>query len=206
MQNGPVTRRDFMRLGAGAAALGAAAKVPVLDPRTVWASASGGPRSDTVRFGIIGTGVRGCELLDASLKVPGVECVAAADLYDSRHQAAKEALGGKDIFITREYRRILDRKDIDAVIVATIDHWHRKIVTDAVEAGKDVYCEKPMSHSVEDGIAMVEAIQKNKRMCTVGSQRVSSVLYAKAREIYQSDSLVMQDTDMAAWVRHKPYA
>src|SRR2546425_1191839 len=137
MQNGPLTRRDFMRLGAGAAAIGAAAKVTMLEPRSLWASASAVPPSDTVRFGIIGTGVRGCELLDASLKVPGVECVAAADLYDSRHQAAKEALGGKDIFITREYRRILDRKDIDAVIVATMDHWHRKIVTDAVERSEE---------------------------------------------------------------------
>ncbi len=193
-----------MRLGAGAAAIGAAAKVTMLEPRSLWASASAVPPSDTVRFGIIGTGVRGCELLDASLRVPGVECVAAADLYDSRHQAAKEALGGKDIFTTREYRRILERKDIDAVIVATMDHWHRKIVTDAVEAGKDVYCEKPMSHSVEDGIAMVEAIQKNKRMCTVGSQRVSSILYAKAREIYQSGRLGMVDTVMAAWDRNTP--
>jgi predicted dehydrogenase len=131
-----------------------------------------------------------------------VECVAAADLYDSRHIAAKEALGGKEIETTRDYRRILDRKDIDAVIVATPDHWHRKAVLDVVEAGKDIYCEKPMSHSVEDGLAMVEAIQKNKKMCTVGSQRVSSILYHKAKEIWDSGKLGMVDTIMAAWDRN----
>ncbi|MGE5326482.1 MAG: Gfo/Idh/MocA family oxidoreductase, partial [Deltaproteobacteria bacterium] len=118
------SRRDFMRLGASAAALGAAAKVTVLEPSRLMAFPRSVAPSDTVRFGIVGTGVRGCELLNASLKVPGVQCVAAADLYDSRHQAAKEALGGKDIFTTREYRQVLDRKDIDAVFVATMDHWH----------------------------------------------------------------------------------
>ncbi|MCJ7503115.1 MAG: Gfo/Idh/MocA family oxidoreductase [Acidobacteriia bacterium] len=202
MGKNSLTRRDFMRLGAGAAALGAAAKVTVLEPSTLWASPRPVPPSDTIRFGIIGTGVEGCSLLHSTLPISGVECVAAADLYDSRHIAAKEALGGKEIETTRDYRRILDRKDIDAVIVATPDHWHRKAVIDVVEAGKDIYCEKPMSHSVEDGLAMVEAIQKNKKMCTVGSQRVSSILYHKAKEIWDSGKLGMVDTIMAAWDRN----
>src|SRR5208282_1901769 len=124
------------------------------------------------------------------------------DLYDTRHIAAKEALGGKNIETTRDYRRILDRKDIDAVIVATPDHWHRKAVSEAVEAGKDVYCEKPMSHSVEDGLAMVEAVRKNNRILQVGSQRVSSILYAKAKEIWDSGKLGMVDTIEAAWDRN----
>jgi predicted dehydrogenase len=202
MKKYSLTRRDFMRLGAGAAAAGVAAKVTLLEPKSLWAKAGPVAPSDTIRFGIIGTGIEGCSLLHATLSVPGVECVAAADLYDSRHIAAKEALGGKEIDTTREYRRILDRKDIDAVICATPDHWHRRIVTEAAEAGKDVYCEKPMSHSVEDGLAMVEAIQKNKRMCTVGSQRVSSILYAKAKEIWDSGRLGMVDTIEAAWDRN----
>ena len=202
MGKNSLTRRDFMRLGAGAAALSAAAKVTILEPSTLWASPRPVPPSDTIRFGIIGTGVEGCSLLHSTLPISGVECVAAADLYDSRHIAAKEALGGKEIETTRDYRRILDRKDIDAVIVATPDHWHRKAVLDVVEAGKDIYCEKPMSHSVEDGLAMVEAIQKNKKMCTVGSQRVSSILYHKAKEIWDSGKLGMVDTIMAAWDRN----
>ena len=202
MKKDSLTRRDFIKLGAGAAAAGAAAKVTLLEPKPLWAAPMPVPPSDTVRFAIIGTGVEGCSLLSATLPVPGVECVTAADLYDSRHIAAQEALGGKSIDTTREYRRILDRKDIDAVLVATPDHWHRKAVTDVVESGKDVYCEKPMSHSVEDGLAMVEVIQKNKRMCTVGSQRVSSILYNKAKEIWNSGKLGMVDTVEAAWDRN----
>jgi predicted dehydrogenase len=196
------TRREFMQWGAGAAAAGALAKVTVLEPQRLWAAPGLVAPSDTVRFGIIGTGVEGCDLLRTSLFVPGVECVAAADLYDSRHIAAKEALGGKDIETTRDYRRILDRKDIDAVLVATPDHWHRKAVIDAVEAGKDVYCEKPMSHSVEDGLAMVEAVQKHNSILQVGSQRASSILYAKAKEIWDSGKLGLVDTIEAAWDRN----
>jgi predicted dehydrogenase len=202
MRKDSLTRRDFIRLGAGAAAAGVAAKVTVLEPNRLWASPRPVPPSDIVRFGIIGTGVEGCSLLDASLRVPGIECVAAADLYDSRHEAAKEALKGKNIDTTREYRRILDRNDIDAVICATPDHWHRRIVVEAAEAGKDVYCEKPMSHSVEDGLAMAEAVQKHSRICQIGSQRVSSILYAKAKEIWDSGKLGTVDTIEAAWDRN----
>jgi len=204
MPNKSLTRRDFIRLGAGAAAVGAAAKVTLLEPRTLWASPRPVPPSDTVRFAVIGAGIRACNLLSASLSVPGIECVAACDLYESRLIGAKEALGGKDIDTTGEYRKILDRKDVDAVIVATMDHWHRKLVEEAAAAGKDVYCEKPMSHSIADGHAMVEAIQKNKRMCTVGSQRVSSILYAKAKEIWDSGKLGEVDTIEAAWDRNTP--
>ena len=201
MTKNSMTRRDLIRLGAGAVAAGAA-NVTVLDPMKLWASPHSVPPSDTIRFGIVGTGVEGCSLLKSTLSVPGVECVAAADLYDSRHQAAKEALGGKNIDTTRNYMQLLDRKDIDAIICATPDHWHRKVVADACAAGKDVYCEKPMSHSVPDGLAMVDAAQRNKRMITVGSQRVSSILYAKAKEIWDSGKLGMVDTIEAAWDRN----
>jgi predicted dehydrogenase len=196
------SRREFMRWGAGAAAASLAANVTILEPHRLRAAPGPIAPSDTVRFGIIGTGTEGCELLRVSLKVPGVECVAAADLYDGRRIAAQEALGGKAIETTRDYRKILDRKDIDAVIVATPDHWHRRAVTEAVEAGKDVYCEKPMSHSGEDGLAMVEAVQQHRRILQVGSQRVSSILYAKAKEIWDSGKLGMVDTIEATWDRN----
>ena len=201
MSKNSISRRELIRLGAGAVAAGAA-KVSVLEPLKLWASPRPVPPSDVVRFGIVGTGVEGCSLLKATLSVPGVECVAAADVYDNRQLAAKEALGGKDIETTRNYVRLLNRKDIDAIIVATPDHWHRKIVADACAAGKDVYCEKPMSHSVADGLGMVDAVQRNIRMCTVGSQRVSSILYAKAKEIWDSGKLGMVDTIEAAWDRN----
>ena len=181
------TRRDFMRIGAGSAAAGAAAKVTLLEPAMLWSQTSTAP-SDTVRFASIGTGTRGCELLAASLAVPGVDCVAVCDLYDSRHEAALESLK-KQVPATRSYKEVLARKDVDAVIVAVPDHQHRRVVVDACAAGKDVYCEKPMSHTVEDGFAMVEAVRKQNRILQVGSQRVSSIVYEKAREIYTSGAL-----------------
>ncbi len=197
----PLTRRDFMRLGAGAAALSAVAKVTVLEPSSLRAALRPIPPSDTVRFASIGTGVRGCELLHGSLRVPGIECVGVCDLYDSRHQAGREAVE-KEVPATRDYREILDRKDVDAVIVAVTDHWHRKIVEDACAAGKDVYCEKPMSHTVEDGFAMVDAVERANRILQVGSQRVSSILYAKAKELYDSGKLGQVTAVEAYWDRN----
>jgi predicted dehydrogenase len=137
-----------------------------------------------------------------------VECVATCDLYDSRHIASQEAIQ-KQVPTTRNYKEILDRKDVDAVIIAVTDHNHRKVFLDAIAAGKDVYCEKPMSHTVEDGFAMVDAAQKANKIVQVGSQRVSSILYAKAKEIYDSGKLGDvyfveafwdRNSDSGAWV------
>ena len=188
MDHSPLTRRQFIRFGTGIVAASTTMKVTVLEPNAPSAYARVVPPSDTVRFASIGTGVRGCELLQASLHVPGIECVAVSDLYDSRHEAAKEAVK-KDVPASRDYRKILDRKDVDAVIVATADHQHRKVLVDACLSGKDVYCEKPMSHTVEDGFAMIDVAQKTNRIIQIGSQGVSSILYAKAKEIYGSGRL-----------------
>jgi predicted dehydrogenase len=188
MSRSAPTRREFIRFGSGIVTASAAMNLTVLQPNLLSAYARAAAASDRVRFASIGTGVRGCELLQASLRVPGIECVGVCDLYDSRHEAAKEAVK-KDVPASRDYRIILDRKDVDAVIVATSDHQHRKVVVDACLAGKDVYCEKPMSHTVEDGFAMVAATQKANRILQIGSQGVSSILYGKAREIYGSGRL-----------------
>jgi len=188
MDHSSLTRRQFIRFGTGIVAASTAMKVTVLEANLPSAYARVVPPSDTVRFASIGTGVRGCELLQSSLRVPGIECVAVCDLYDSRHEAAKEAVK-KDVPASRDYRKILDRKDVDAVIVATADHQHRKVLVDACLSGKDVYCEKPMSHTVEDGFAMIDVTQKTNRIIQIGSQGVSSILYAKAKEIYGSGRL-----------------
>lgn len=174
--------------------------VTVLEPNVLRVSASA-PPSDVVRFASIGVGTQGCDLLRATRRVPGIECVAVADLYDTRQEHAKQLLK-KDVETTRDYRRILDRKDIDAVIIAVPDHWHRRLVVEAAQAGKDAYCEKPMSHTLEDGFAMVDAVQKNKRILQIGSQRVSSILYAKAREIWDSGRLGEVSTIEAVWDRN----
>jgi predicted dehydrogenase len=188
MANDSLTRRSLLRMGVGAVGAGAIGRGMLLEPVAMWGQGRMVAPSDTVRFAAIGTGIRGLELLRASLFVPGIECVGACDLYDGRHQAACEAVQ-KDIPTTRNYKEILDRKDVDAVIVAVTDHQHRRVVVDACAAGKDVYCEKPMSHTVEDGFAMIDAAHKGSRILQIGSQRVSSVLYAKAKEIYDSGKL-----------------
>ncbi len=192
-----------MQIGSGAIAATTIATT-ILQPHLLSASTRPVAPSDTIRFASIGTGIRGCEHLQASLSVPGIECVAVCDLYDSRHTAAQEAVKNPSVPATRDYRSILDRKDVDSVLIATMDHNHRQIFLDAVAAGKDVYCEKPMSHTVEDGFAMVEAAQKNKRMVCVGSQRVSSILYEKAKEIYSSGKLGEVFAINAYWDRNSP--
>lgn len=167
-------------------AAGSAAKSIVLEP-AVWAAQS--PQSDRkIRFVSIGTGIRGCDLLRSAKKVTSGECVGAADLYDMHRKAGVEAYG-RDIPTTRDYRELLDRKDVDAVIVAVADFQHRRVVLDSVEAGKDVYCEKPMSHNVADGLAMVKAVEDGKRIFQAGSQRVSNTVYKKAAEIFNSGRL-----------------
>lgn len=193
-----ITRRDFMRAGASAAALSVAGDVTMLEPKTLAAALRGVPPSDTVRFASIGTGVRGCEIMRAALSCPGTEIVASSDLYDGRLIAAQE-VAQKQLPTTKEYRRILDRKDVDAVLVATPDHWHSKIVEDACAAGKDVYCEKPMSHKVEQGFAMVAAMQDHSRIVQVGSQARSSILFAQARKIYDS-GVLGEVTAIEAWI------
>jgi predicted dehydrogenase len=158
----------------------------VLEPASLAAQAA--PPERKIRFVSIGTGIRGCDLLRSARKVPNGVCVGTADLYDMHRKAGVEAWGA-DVPTTRDYRELLDRKDVDAVIVAVADFQHRRVVLDCIAAGKDVYCEKPMSHNVADGLAMVKAVQEGKRIFQAGSQRVSNMVYRKAAEIYKSGRL-----------------
>jgi len=203
MAKNPLSRRQFIQLGSGAIAASTVAK-NILQPRVLSAAPRRVAPSDTIRFASIGTGIRGCEHLQASLDVPGIECVAVCDLYDSRHTAAQESVKNPSVPASRDYRSILDRKDVDSVLIATMDHQHRRIFEDACAAGKDVYCEKPMSHTVEDGFSMVDTAHKYNRMVAVGSQRVSSILYAKAKEIYDSGKLGEVFSINAYWDRNSP--
>jgi predicted dehydrogenase len=188
MNQSKISRRDFMWRSAGVAGATLAARTVILEPLSLAASARAVPPSDRVRFGIIGVGMQGTGLLRNAISLPGVECVAACDLYDGRHEVARDIVG-KSIPTTRRYRELLDNKEIDAIINATPDHWHRQIVIDCCNAGKDVYCEKPMTHTVGEGFEMVAAAEKNKRIVQVGSQRPSSVIFAKAKEIFDKELL-----------------
>ena len=127
--------------------------------------------------------------------------VAACDCYDGRLTHMQEIYGSQ-IFTTRHYQEILDRKDIDAVIIGTPDHWHSKISIAAMNAGKDVYCEKPMVQHIDDGTPVVEAQRATNRIMQVGSQRVSSVVYKKAKELFQAGAIGKLNMVEAWWDRN----
>jgi len=183
------SRRRFLEIGAAAAGASFAANTNWLSPEQLLASPRPVPASDRIQFGMIGIGMQGSQLLAQSIELPGVECVAACDLYDGRHTLAREITDKPNLPATRRYQELLANKDIDCIVAAVPDHWHKQVVVDAVSAGKDIYCEKPMSHSVADGIAMVDATQKTRRIVQIGSQRVSSLICAKAKEIVSQGSL-----------------
>src|SRR5215204_2666663 len=138
--------------------------------------------NDKIRVGVIGYGVQGHFDLDTALKVPGVELAGICDLYTGRLENAKEKFGN-ELFTTRNYKELLDRKDIDAVIIATTDCWHARITLDALAKGKHVYLEKPMIYKINQGYDIVKASKKYGKVVQVGSQRVSSIGYAKAKEL-----------------------
>src|ERR1700680_1350606 len=177
-----LSRRQFLHRTAGAAGALAASPAIFLEPEHIPFPLQSTAPSDRLRFGIIGIGMQGSGLLTNAIQLPGVECVAACDLYDGRHTLAQEIVG-KKIPTTRKYQELLDDKEIDCLIAAVPDHWHKQIFVDAMAAGKDIYCEKPMSHSAADGEAMLSAAQKSGRIVQIGSQRVSSVICAKAKEL-----------------------
>lgn len=144
--------------------------------------------NDRIGIGVIGCGIQGNFDLRAALQVPGAQLAAACDLYTGRLTRMKEVYG-QDLYTTRDYRELLQRKEVDAVIVATSDHWHSRIAIDALKAGKHVYCEKPMVHLVKQGHAVINAQKESGKVLQVGSQGISGIDFAKARELYQSGTI-----------------
>jgi predicted dehydrogenase len=138
--------------------------------------------NDKIRLATIGMGIQGHYDTKAALKTAGVEFVAAADLYTGRLDRVRQTFGN-DMVVTRDYREILSRKDIDAVIIATPDHWHDKITIDALNAGKNVYCEKPMVQAINEGKPVIDAWKKSGKTMQVGSQRISGSVFQEAKRI-----------------------
>lgn len=154
--------------------------------------------NDQVQIAVIGTGGMGSGDVRTALRIPGVRLVAAADIYDGRLIRARE-VWGSDLFTTRDYREILSRKDVDAVIVATPDHWHSRITIDALAAGKDVYCQKPMVQRIDQGHGVITAARKSNRILQIGSQYVSSMIYLKTRE-FVKQGLIGKLNMVEAWL------
>lgn len=144
--------------------------------------------NDQINLALIGSGIQGIYDTNSALEVNGVKLVAACDLYSGRLDRAKE-LWGKDIFVTRDYREILDRKDVDAVIIATPDHWHKKITIEALKAGKAVYCEKPMVQNFTEGHEIVKTQKETGKLCQIGSQGMSSLGNEKAKQLYEDGAI-----------------
>jgi predicted dehydrogenase len=144
--------------------------------------------NDRVRIGAIGTGGRCRALLQALEETGGNELVAVCDVYELRIQAAKEKFGPGAREHT-DYRRVLDSKDIDAVVIASPDHWHATMTMDAVAAGKDVYVEKPVTHAIEEGDRLTKAVRATDRIVQCGTQQRSWEHFQTAAEMIQSGKL-----------------
>ncbi len=196
-----LNRRSFLK------AAGTASAATLLGPRIhaleAWQEELAKPISanDRIQIALIGAGGQGQYDTRTALEVPGVKLVAVADCYNGRLEHSKE-MWGDDLFTTRDYAEILTRKDIDAVIIGTPDHWHKQAAVDAMKAGKDVYCEKPMIHLYSDGPEMIETARETKRILQIGSQRVSSVIYAKAKELLASGAIGKLNMVTAHWDRN----
>jgi predicted dehydrogenase len=197
----PFNRRNFLKsAGAASASAMLAGKVHALaamqeEPAAPVAA------NDHIQIALIGAGGQGQYDTGIAVQVPGVKLVAVADCYNGRLEHSKE-VWGDDVFTTRDYNEILARKDIDAVIVGTPDHWHKQASVDAMKAGKDVYCEKPMIHLYADGPAMIEAARSTGRIIQIGSQRVSSMIYAKAKDLLASGAIGQLNMVTARWDRN----
>jgi len=159
--------------------------------------------NDQVQIALIGSGGMGVADTSTCITVPGVKLVAVCDLYDGRLAAAKKRWGN-DIATTRDYREILGRKDIDAVIIATPDFWHKDISVAAMNAGKHVYCEKPMVHDISEAPAVIEAQNRNKVVFEVGSQGMSSLGNEKAKELLKQGAIGTLNYAEAFYARMSP--
>jgi predicted dehydrogenase len=205
------SRRSFLRSVAAASAASTVATVALADgvqelKPTVERLKPAGP-NDRIRIATVGMGIIGFIDTETALKVPGVELVAAADLYEGRRIHAKEVYGDK-VQTYVDYREILARKDVDAVLICVPDHWHAKISIDAMKSGKAVYCEKPMIRTIEEGPAVIAAQKETKAVFQVGSQFASSIIYDKVKDLIRTGAVgkvhaiearYNRNSDLGAW-------
>ena len=188
------TRRRFLQASSAAGIAGSALAAQTGTERNTSAN-------DRIQVALIGAGGMGSADVDTALRVPGTEMVAACDVYDGRLVRAKEVWGNQ-IFTTRDYREILARPGVDAVIIGTPDHWHAQIAIDAMNAGKDVYVEKPMVQKIEDGHRLIDVQKTKGRILEVGSQYFQSLIYAKAKDLLKAGAIGQLNMVEAWWDRN----
>ena len=152
------------------------------------------------RGGIIGSGGRGT-LLTAEFKEVGAQMAAVCDVYEPNLQRGlKTASSGAKPYT--DYRKLLEDKSLSFVVVATPDHWHSRMMIDAVEAGKDVYVEKPLAHTIEEGERMIAAVQRTRRIVQVGMQRRSSPLFLEAKQLFDQAPQGPVNLVLSYWLNH----
>jgi predicted dehydrogenase len=196
-------RREFMRRGAaGAAGLGLILNGEHLAVEAASPLPKPAAPGDRVNVGFIGFGIRGNILFESARKTGQANLVEVCDCYKGHLERAKERTDGKIDVNYAQYKKLLDRKDIDAVVIATPDHWHAPLFLDAIAAGKDVYIEKPMTHRIADGQKMIDAARNANRIVQVGSQWISSSQNRVAKEMVSSGKLGKVTKVMAAYNRN----
>jgi len=176
-------RRDFLNCCAAASAGWASS---TFEPARASARAAGA--SDRIRIGWIGCGGRGTFVARRFQESTDAQIVAVCDVYRPNAEKAQAWLGSEPS-VYGDFRRVLDRQDVDAVLIATPDHWHAIPTVLACQAGKDVYVEKPLGHNVAEGRAMVEAARRHERIVQTGTQQRSAAHFHRIREIIQSGQL-----------------
>jgi predicted dehydrogenase len=193
-------RREFLGTSAAtAAAAWASGKLYAVD-----ANVKPGP-NETINLGLVGCGVRGRQLVDIFNGLDGVRFAAVCDVDSKRMADVRGQAGGEKVLAYHDYRKMLDNKDIDAVVVATNGHWKALTTIHACQAGKDVYTEKPLATSIGEGRFMVEAAKKYNRIVQIGTQQHSANHYRKAVEIVQSGRLG-RISEVKVWddINHNP--
>jgi predicted dehydrogenase len=191
----PHDRREFLeRLGLTAAGMALAGAT---------ASARGISANDELTIGCIGTGGRCRHLMKSLPKIAGVRVGAVCDIWDVHLEEGKK-LADPEAFATKDYRELLDRPDIDLVLIGAPDHWHVPLTVAACEAGKDVYVEKPLTHDLAEGQAAIDAQNKHARIVQVGTQQRSMPHFQEAFEIVKSGQLGKINKVHLTWNRNQP--
>lgn len=186
----PVDRREFLAAGSAALLSGALTE-----------SARGFAANDTLQVGLIGVGGRCRHLVKSFPHLPNVRITAVCDIWDNNIAEGKK-LADPKAFATKRSEELLSRSDVDAVLIATPDHWHVPLTVAACEAGKDVYVEKPLTHDLSEGKAVVEAQNRHKRIVQVGTQQRSMTHIQKAYEVLKSGTVGTVHKVHCTWNRN----
>jgi len=184
------TRRRFLKQIGGSAALmtGATSAVTANSSFQILKRRQSTPANERITIACIGMGIMGFGDTDTALKHPGIELIGIADCYQG-HLTASQERYGKDIKVTMDYRELLNDESIDAVIIATPDHWHDRMAVEAMQKGKAVYLEKPMVQHIDEGHKVIKAQQETGLPLQVGSQFASSIAFHKAKELYEQGAI-----------------